>query len=334
MITKWRIRGILLLVGVVLCATQSAMAQRRDRPLQANANLIVQGRVEQVYQSRSSQEYLVQILVQTSEAVSLQGAGGGAVFPAPGQYVYVHVNTSSFDTDRLPSAAEALPVPQPQSNIRAYLQIGDRNRWEANSAGWYQDAAARPDTGDVTTGSTIGVVVERVRLGSQSGLKVVRVVPNSPAATAGIEVGDVLVAADGRSVDSEDQLQAAFRSSGGSLQLTVRDVRSGREASVMVRSAAGTGMRPGASPAARPLGVTTQLAFYGEDAVVKVTAVEPDSPAQRAGITPGLLILTANGQRVESPDALRNIERSSTGSLTLRVVNPENRRETTVEVRR
>ncbi len=334
MITEWRIRGLLLLVGVVLGATQSAEAQRRELPLQANANLIVQGRVEQVYQSRSSQEYLVQILVQTSEAVSLQGVGARAVFPAPGQYVYVHVNTSSFDTDRLPSGGEALPVPQPQSNIRAYLQLGDGNRWVANSAGWYQDAAARPGTADVPLGSTIGVVVERVRLGSQSGLKVVRVVPNSPAATAGIEVGDVLVGANGQSLDSEDQLEAAFRNSRGSLQLTVRDVRSGREASVTVRSAAGTGMRPESAPRARPLGVTTQLAFYGDQAVVKVTAVEPDSPAQRAGIAPGLLILTANGQRVESPEALSNIERSSSGSLALRVVDPETRRESTVAVRR
>jgi membrane-associated protease RseP (regulator of RpoE activity) len=334
MLADWQIRAVLSSLVVLLCVTQSATGQLRDRPLPGNANLIVQGQVEQVYQPRSSDEYLVQILVQASEAVSLRAAGGNMRFPAPGEYVYVHVNVGASTTTRLPRGTDALPVPQPQSNVRAYLKLGNRNQWEASSASWFQDAAERPGTADVASGPSLGVTAERVAIGLQSGLKVTRIEPNSPAANAGIELGDILVKANGRVLSSAEQLETEFRNSRGKLELTVRDVRTGRSALVTVTSMSRAGMDSGAGlPGRKPLGITGELAFMGEDAVVKVTAVAAGSPAERAGIKPGLLITTANGQRVESPEALRNVERSSTGNLQLGVVDPQSRRESRINIR-
>ena len=80
------------------------------------------------------------------------------------------------------------------------------------------------------------------------------------------------------------------------------------------------------------LGIETELAFYNGEAALKVTRVDPDSPAQRSGIAPGLLILKADGERLASPQALREAERESRGSLQLEVVDPRERRERRVRV--
>jgi S1-C subfamily serine protease len=45
------------------------------------------------------------------------------------------------------------------------------------------------------------------RLGQRHGLRVVEVVPASPAGTAGLYLGDVIVAAGGRPVDTVQALQ-------------------------------------------------------------------------------------------------------------------------------
>jgi S1-C subfamily serine protease len=52
--------------------------------------------------------------------------------------------------------------------------------------------------------------------------------PFSPAQRGGLEVGDLIVTANGQSIQSPDDLRQAVAFSGGVLRLTVRDVRSGQ----------------------------------------------------------------------------------------------------------
>ncbi len=299
-----------------------------------NANLVVEGRVENVFQGRQSDgEYLVQILVQSSEARQLEEAVGSIRFPAPGEYVYAHVN---LDLVRPPRGANAPSVPQPNTFIRAYLSIGERHRWEGNTQRWFQQISELEGRGEMASSEpSLGISAERVSLGLKSALKVVRVTPDSPAAKAGIEIGDILVKANSTLLTSPDQLADEFRKSNGRLALTVRDVRTGRDVLVDVdprNLSQGSGMRPGSSRSKKPLGVTTELAFYGGDAALKVTRVDSGSPAQRAGIVPGLLILTANGKRAEKPEVLLAAERETTRNLKLRVVDPKTRKESLVEI--
>ena len=82
----------------------------------------------------------------------------------------------------------------------------------------------------------------------------------------------------------------------------------------------------------KSLGVKTELAFYGGEPAVKVTAVTPGSPAQLAGITVGLLILEANGTPVTSPEVLTGAEQGSRGRLQLQVFDPKDRRERSVQI--
>ena len=60
------------------------------------------------------------------------------------------------------------------------------------------------------------------------GQRVTNVVPGSPAARAGLEIGDILIYGNNQPLTSKGALINAINRSGGHLQLQVRDVRTGQ----------------------------------------------------------------------------------------------------------
>ena len=283
-------------------------------------DLVVDGRVVNIFQG--DDESLVQILVQRSEVPELE-IGSGIRYPAPGEAVYVHVNKRV--------------VPPLQSRIRAYLTIGQGNQWVGQRQDWYEESSGLEN--GAADGSrlgraiarSIGLKTERAFVSGESALKVIEVDPNSPAAKAGIETGDILVKADGIALESQEQLSTAFRRSRRALPVTVRDVRTGQEVVVNIENLAADDAVTPEQPQEQ-LGVTSELAFYGGEAAVKVTKVQPNSPAQRAGFVPGLLILKANGKPISNPDELRDAEIGSRRNLELQVVDPSDKRVRLVQV--
>ncbi|MEO8268924.1 MAG: PDZ domain-containing protein [Aureliella sp.] len=325
-------------VAIALCSTHALaiVSTIGQEPRTAAATtLVVDGDVENVFQSGN--ESLVQILVQTSVAPRLS-ATGAARYPAPGEFVYAHINSLR---DRQAASASSAEIPKPQTRIRAFLVIGSSGSWVADGQEWYQENPTPfderlADRSQLDRGaSNLGVSTERIALGRETALKVLSVTPDSPAANAGIELGDILMEANRIPLQNETQLANAYRNSDGKFSLTVRNVRSGRDVLVDVttnaRRVEGT-RNSGRNIKAEPLGVTMELAFYKGEAVVKVTKVNPGSPAARAGITEGILILKANGKSVANPDELNDAERVSRGELELNVVDPSNRQEKSVKV--
>ncbi len=220
-----------------------------------------------------------------------------------GEYVYVHVGET----------AALASMPKIQSRVRLFLGAGEAGQWEAVGRDWFQE---NPSTDLAQAGAgfgapaadALGIMSQAVAVGTDTGLKVTQVKPGSPAAAAGIEVGDILVEVDRMALRSQDQLSDRFARSNGKISLTVRDVRTGRDVLVEVAGAP--------APAAgtmQPFGAITELAFYNGEATVKVTSVSAGSPAQKAGLVPGLLILKANGQAIASPKDLEQAEAASRG---------------------
>ena len=325
---KFGSAGSLLLVGFMF-SLQSWLPRDAEAQLVGSTtvtDLVVEGRVEKVFQS--GDEILVQVLVQRSEAPRLVSAGS-VRYPAPGEYVYVH----SDDSGRL---RQRVSTPRPGTEIRAFLNAGKSGQWEAASSQWYQESPsgaeggfARGSTTDAD--GTLGVTTEKVPLGRTAALKVISVRPNSAAANAGVEPGDILVEANRKPVGSQRELDEAYRNSRDQFSLTVRDVRSSRDVLVNVdpySGQPGPEMRRGR----RSLGVTGKLAFYQGEPAVEVTEVASGSPADRAGIAPGDLILEADGKPVESPESLDAMMEKSRGVVGLKVANPKNRQERTIRV--
>ena len=141
---------------------------------------------------------------------------------------------------------------------------------------------------------TLGVSAESVSLGTRTALRVTRVEPGSPADKAGVEPSDIIVEADGAAVTGPEQLVSAVRKSGPTLELVVRDSRTGRDTPVKV--AMGGAQPPASVPAgqatgpagtgAAQLGIVTEMAFHNDEFAVKVTEVQAGSAAARAGLRP------------------------------------------------
>ncbi len=186
---------------------------------------------------------------------------------------------------------------------------------------------------------SLGISAEPVSIGQRTALKVVSVTPDGPAAKAGLEPDDVIVAANGAAITGPEQLAAAVRKSGPTLSLTVRDRRTGRNATVEVKleGAEAPATLPDVAPPAsnaKPgaLGVVAELAFFDAEAAVKVTEVEPGGPADRAGLKAGVIVLEVNGEPVLHPDELTEKVRTSSGRVRLTIVDPRGGRKTSVDV--
>lgn len=125
--------------------------------------------------------------------------------------------------------------------------------------------------------------------------------PNGPAAAAGLQVNDRVVAADGRGIDSfEDLLQTAQMNPGVSIPITVQ--RGERRIDVAVKPAVRDYVdRFGNSHRLGELGISSL------NALPVIGSVEPGTPAEKAGLKAGDRILAVDGQEVASFLALREI---------------------------
>ena len=92
----------------------------------STATLVADGQVVEVFRSTSSDsEFIVQMLVQKSEAVRTADLAGATRFPAPGEYLYVHVGSAD--------------LPRPNMNIRATLASGEHQQWIGQKRPWFQE---------------------------------------------------------------------------------------------------------------------------------------------------------------------------------------------------
>ena len=94
----------------------------------------------------------------------------------------------------------------------------------------------RPFIGIGTQAITPGIAA-RFDLPADQGLLIVQVVPNSPAAQAGLQEGDIIRVVDGQQIKTEADLQAVLRSKSPGDTITLTVLRNGNEQQVQVKLA-------------------------------------------------------------------------------------------------
>ncbi len=177
-------------------------------------------------------------------------------------------------------------------------------------------------TGKVQRGK-LGVSIQEVNqaladsfgLGKPAGALVSSVEKGSPAAKAGLEPGDVILGIDGKSVASAGDLPAAvaLKKPGESARLQVWRKGGTRDIEVKVGSFAEEKVAAAETPSADKgrLGVAVRPLTPDEkrQAEVKggVIVEQANGAAARAGIRPGDIILSVNGQPIDSVEQLRGI---------------------------
>jgi serine protease Do len=131
------------------------------------------------------------------------------------------------------------------------------------------------------------------------GLRVKTVYPKSPAAQAGIQPGDVIVAFDGRPIESREDYETELVNAGQGKTVTLKARRKGQEKTFTLT----TEHLPqdlGLEVLRRDVGLALS---QGRSAPV-VSSVTPNSAADQTGLERGDQILAANGQKVKTLDEL------------------------------
>ncbi|MEO8182631.1 MAG: trypsin-like peptidase domain-containing protein [Deltaproteobacteria bacterium] len=152
-------------------------------------------------------------------------------------------------------------------------------------------------------------------LPSTSGALVAEVLPNSPAAKAGIQSGDVLTRFDGKSVESSSTLPVLVSLTESGKSVNVELWRNGRSQSVSVKLEARSGKGASASGAERESGgfglslrpfspgLRQELGVDANSGVL-IAEVAPGSPAARAGLRPGDVVTELGGKPMSDPGQL------------------------------
>jgi serine protease Do len=258
--------------------------------------------------------------LQTDAAIN-PGNSGGPLFNMKGEVIGINtaiVGGGSGIGFAVPSNLVKALLPQLEKEgvvTRGYLGIG------------IQDLTAD--------------IASALKLSINDGAIVNEVRPGGPGAKAGLKVDDIIVAIDGQKIGSGSALTrtVALKRPGTTSTLTI--YRNGNKQDVKVT----LGTRPDLEGVGRTLpredeeesskarvGIslsdldvrTARQAGFSENEGALITDVMPGSPADRAQLAPGMLVVEANRKPVRSARELAAVIRStpSGGTLLLRVMAP------------
>lgn len=138
----------------------------------------------------------------------------------------------------------------------------------------------------------------------QGRVTVADVAADSPAAQAGVQRGDLLVKVDGKSIKDEDAFLDLLRTKGPGDAVKLTLTRQGK--AVDVKTTLEPLSRPMAQGKQRAvLGV--QVATMKDGEGVAIEQIVPGSPAERAKLKAGEVILKVDDEAVAGPDKLREL---------------------------
>ncbi|MBO0734035.1 MAG: Do family serine endopeptidase [Methylocapsa sp.] len=250
-----------------------------------------------------------------------RGNSGGPTFNTQGQVV--GVNTAIFS----PSGGSvgigfAIPAETVQTVVAALKEKGVVAR------GWL-GVQIQPVTQEIA---------DSMGLKSQKGALVAELTPNSPASSAGLKSGDVILGVDGERVDGPRELARKVAALGPGKQAQLTYWHDGSEKTVSVKLGSlpeekEAAIRPGLGPendVFKGLGLTlapaAKVQGAGKDGVA-VVDIDPDGVAAQKGMQVGDVILEAGGHPVSKPAditaALAEAKKDNRKAVLLRVKTSE-----------
>jgi serine protease Do len=159
-------------------------------------------------------------------------------------------------------------------------------------------------------------IAEALGMEKARGALVTNVMEGSPAAEAGLRVGDVILEYNGKTVEDSSQLPILVARTDVGKTAELKLLRDKKEITTNLKVAELKEQEiVASSPKQGKLGMTVQnltpqlaesLGLKRDTGVV-ITAVEPQSTAADAGLRRGDVILQANGKEITNADALQNI---------------------------
>ncbi len=247
-----------------------------------------------------------------------QGNSGGPLFTQDGKVV--GVNTAILSpTGGSVGIGFAIPADTVRSVVAELESSGKVSRG-------YLGVEAQKVTGDMTGA---------LHLDSPGGALVANVQPDSPAAKAGVQPGDVIQSVNGQKVgDARDlAVDVAAVKPGSTAALDILRDGAAKHVAVTVallpsdtatadqQANASEGIGLSLSPLSPELRGQLDVPQRTHGAVV--AEVEPGSPAEQAGLQPGDVVLGVGGKSISSPEEAASAIRSATHGghgLALRIL--------------
>ncbi len=253
--------------------------------------------------------------IQTDAAIN-PGNSGGALIDMAGRLV--GINTAIYA--RRGGGSIGIGFAIPASMVRSVLRAVEQGRPVVRP---WLGAEGQPVTGDIA---------QSLGLDRPAGVLVRRLHPQSPAAAAGLRVGDVITAVDGRTVDDPESLRfrIATREIGGETRLAIR--RDGQAKDLIIALIAPPEVPPrrvtelrgrhplsGATVANLSPALAEELDFDGPAQGVIVLDLVRRSAADRVGVRVGDIILQINRTTIDTVQHLRTHLDGSRGPWRLRL---------------
>lgn len=248
---------------------------------------------------------------------------GGPLFNRAGEVVGIDVQIYA-DSDRYPSLTFAIPI-NLATRVRAQLQ------------------SQRP----ISPGG-LGVEVQDVGPGlaaafglpRPAGALVNSVEPGTPAAASGLKPGDVIVQIGDKTIDRSAELVEEAAGLQPGTKTTLRLIRNRRTMTVTVMvgaSGENAGTRQNEGSAADRLGLAMHPLSEGErrttGLAVGLMVDGVHGPAARAGIQPGDIVLSLNGNLVETQEQVAALEAKAGKGMAVLIQRNNARSFVSVELR-
>jgi putative serine protease PepD len=199
-----------LQVGDAVIAVGNALGLSAGTPTVTQGIISALGRTVQAGDTGGGQSETLQNMIQTDAAIN-SGNSGGPLVDSAGQVVGMNTAVASSGSGNAP--AQNIGFAIPSSNLQGLL---------ATLRNGGTTGAAKPYLGVEVTDET-PQQQQAYGLAPSQGALVVLVVQGSPAQTAGIRQGDVIVSFNGRAVNSAQDLTNGVQGSqaGKTVQVTL-----------------------------------------------------------------------------------------------------------------
>jgi serine protease Do/serine protease DegQ len=173
----------------------------------------------------------------------------------------------------------------------------------------------------VQGGEITSELAEALGYESSKGAFVSQVVPDSAADKAGLQAGDIIVAINGKRIDTFSELRAKVATLGAGKEIELGVVRDGKNKTFDVTLGESTNSKTQAEKLHEGLAGAELTNTNDSDPVkgVKVTTVAKGSPAEAYQLQPDDIIIGVNRQTVKNLAQFRSIVEKNPGVLALNI---------------